>query len=408
MSTFTISKGFELPANGADVDTWDVPVNADFTAVDTCLGGLTTINVVSASGTVTLSQTQYRPPCIIFSGLLTANVNYQLPTTVGGFWFLLNNTTGAFTITFSSAGAGASITVPQGYPCVALCDGTNVRAWTGTAAIQNIGTSGATVPLMSNSNTFTQPQIVQGSVSGGLVVPLLVANVATLTGTNLVGLRLQTQGFNTSYVELFGSEPTSGYTSILLRNSNNGVQQTALSLDSSRVLTLPGYGAGTLSTNASGVVSATSDAGLKNIVGPYGRGLADLQKMELPILYTWIAEQAAIQAAIIAIPTLTDAAADAQSAADQAPPETDEATFANQALADAQSALEKAQYQASLALMSTYVGWTAQGVAAGLPEAVSIGPDGKMTVNDRAIIAAQLNAILQLAARVAALEAKVS
>lgn len=125
-STFTPSKNLEKPANGDYVDNWNVPVNADWDAIDVSFGGLTTLNAVAASGTITLTFAQYRPPLITISGLLTANVNYQLPTGVGGSWSLLNLTTGAFTVTFSSAGGGTSVLLPRGSILNARSDGTNV------------------------------------------------------------------------------------------------------------------------------------------------------------------------------------------------------------------------------------------------------------------------------------------
>lgn len=125
-STFTTSKHLEKPANGDYVDDWDVPVNADWDAIDVVFGGSTAINVVGISGTTTLTFTQYRPQYFIFSGLLTANVNYQLPTGVGGAWTLLNLTTGAFTVTFSSAGGGTSVLAPRNSYLNVRSDGTNI------------------------------------------------------------------------------------------------------------------------------------------------------------------------------------------------------------------------------------------------------------------------------------------
>lgn len=127
MSTFTTNKSLELPANNADVNTWDVPVNADFTAIDTALGGNVGLNAVAASGTVVLSLSQYTPPVIAVNGLLTANVNYQFPTGVGGVWIVGNGTTGAFTIAFSSGGGGTTVVIPQGFRAQIYCDGTNVN-----------------------------------------------------------------------------------------------------------------------------------------------------------------------------------------------------------------------------------------------------------------------------------------
>ena len=125
--TLTPNKALIKPANGDDVDSWDVPVNADWDIIDLSLGGSVTINVVAAAGTVALTLAQYRPPQITFSGLLTADVNYQLPTAgIGGEWTVNNASTGAHTITFSSAGGGTSVVLPQGARTNIACDGTNV------------------------------------------------------------------------------------------------------------------------------------------------------------------------------------------------------------------------------------------------------------------------------------------
>lgn len=125
-STFTVNKSIEQPANGDYVDTWSAPVNADWAIIDKAFGGSLVINVVAASGTIALTLTQYQNLTITFSGLLTSNVNYQIPSGVGGNFYFFNNTTGAFTVTISSAGAGSSIVLPQGKVANAICDGTNV------------------------------------------------------------------------------------------------------------------------------------------------------------------------------------------------------------------------------------------------------------------------------------------
>lgn len=126
MSTFTPNKNLEEPANNADVNTWDVPVNANWSAIDMAFGGETFLNVVSASGTITLTSSQYTPPIISLQGTLTANINYQFPTNVGGVWVVYNSTSGPHTVTFSSAGAGAVFVIPQGYGTQIICDKTNV------------------------------------------------------------------------------------------------------------------------------------------------------------------------------------------------------------------------------------------------------------------------------------------
>lgn len=154
MVTFTPNKVLSKPANNEFVDTWDVPVNSDWDTIDAAFGGLVTINVVAASGTVAITAAQYKPRFIVLSGLLTASVNYQFPSGVGGQWYVFNTTTGAFTITFSSVGAGTSVVVGQGSQGDLICDATNVRF--GSAA------AGANADITSLSGLTTPLSVPQG------------------------------------------------------------------------------------------------------------------------------------------------------------------------------------------------------------------------------------------------------
>lgn len=127
-SSFTANKSLEQPANGDYVNTWQIPVNGDMSILDYALGGSVQLNVVGlAAGIHALTLTQYQPPIIIITGALTANINYQFPAGVGGGWSVYNNTSGAHTVTFSSAtGGGTTVTLTQGYTTSIICDGTNV------------------------------------------------------------------------------------------------------------------------------------------------------------------------------------------------------------------------------------------------------------------------------------------
>ena len=126
-SSFTTNKTLEKPGNGDYVDTWNVPVNADLDVIDQAFGGTTSINVTAVSGVTTLSASQYRSLIIAFSGTLTANVDYRIPSTVGGQWVVTNAATGAFTVTVSSAGGGTSVVVAAGVPTSVYSDGTNIK-----------------------------------------------------------------------------------------------------------------------------------------------------------------------------------------------------------------------------------------------------------------------------------------
>lgn len=173
-SSYTTNKSIEKPANGDYTNTWNIPVNSDWDAIDSALGGTASINAVGASGTVALTISQYRPPNIVITGALTANVNYQLPAGVGGLWTVYNNTSGSYTITISSGGAGTSQTVNQGSRLMIVCDGTNVAA------------ADSTISASAN-NTFTGKQSFTGTSANLAEVVTNMAEVATVSATAATG-----------------------------------------------------------------------------------------------------------------------------------------------------------------------------------------------------------------------------
>jgi len=183
-STYTTNKGLEQPANNDYVGNWNLPVNADWSTIDTAFGGYQVLNPTGLSGVVALTSStsgtqpytrtaQWQAPNIVIgtslSGVatLTANVNYQLPSGIGGVWTIYNNTTGAYTITFSSAGGGSSVVLPQGYRTSVVSDGTNVQvAVTGSTTFASTAhrflgsTSGYMAfqgPAVGNNTTWTLP-----------------------------------------------------------------------------------------------------------------------------------------------------------------------------------------------------------------------------------------------------------
>jgi len=78
-----------------------------------------------AGGTdVTLTATEAKVTILEFSGVLTANINVIVPTSVWQ-WTVFNNTSGAFTLTIKTSG-GTGIAIGQGKRAIVYCDGTNV------------------------------------------------------------------------------------------------------------------------------------------------------------------------------------------------------------------------------------------------------------------------------------------
>lgn len=201
-STFTPNIRLEKPANGDDINTWDVPVNADWDALDLFAGGNVTLNAVGASGTVVLSIAQYRPRIIIVSGLLTASVNYQFPAGVGGQWTVFNSTSGAFTVTFSSAGAGASVALMQGFRTAILCDTTNV-ALAFTAPVNAGGSNGQVqfnaAGILTGSANLTFDGTTLSALNGAIGGTLGVTGLTTLSGgfTTPLGTGSNTNGMYT-------------------------------------------------------------------------------------------------------------------------------------------------------------------------------------------------------------------
>ena len=155
-SSYTTNISLEKPANGDYNNTWNVPVNSDWDVIDQAVGGRTTFNVLGKSGTVAIALAEYRSRILIFSGILTANVNYQFPAGIGGNWYVYNNTTGSFTITMSSAtGGGTTYVIPQNYTTLVICDGTNVGCgFTAPVALADLATNATNATTATNATNL--------------------------------------------------------------------------------------------------------------------------------------------------------------------------------------------------------------------------------------------------------------
>jgi microcystin-dependent protein len=87
------------------------------------VGQLTT---TTTGGTITLSDDQARNGILAFNGVLTSNLIVVVPARSKG-WTILNQTTGAFTVTLKSAAGGTNtITIPANSCALYYCDATLV------------------------------------------------------------------------------------------------------------------------------------------------------------------------------------------------------------------------------------------------------------------------------------------
>lgn len=111
-STFSPNKNYELQATGEHQGTWGVSLNAEALAVvDLNLGGRQAITINAAN--VTLTAEQQENVFITLTGTLTGNRDLIFTATAGGFFFIYNNTSGAFTVTAKPSG-GTGVVCVQG------------------------------------------------------------------------------------------------------------------------------------------------------------------------------------------------------------------------------------------------------------------------------------------------------
>ncbi|MBM3273482.1 DUF5011 domain-containing protein, partial [Candidatus Kaiserbacteria bacterium] len=127
-------------------------------------------------------------------------------------------------------------------------------------------------------------------------------------------------------------------------NVGIGTSSPTAQLHTTGTVRFSNFGAGTVTTDASGNLSVSSDERLKNIDGQFSRGLADVLKLS-PIQYHW----------------------------------------------NATSGLDTS---------TQYAGFSAQNVQQAIPEAVGSSTNGYLTLQDRPLIAAAVNAIKEIAGKI--------
>lgn len=263
--SLTTNKSIEKPVHGADIDTWDVNVNADWDIIDASFGGLTSINVTGVgAGTYSLSIGQYRPPNIVLSGTLGGNLVYQIPSGVGGQWSIFNNTTGAFTITIASLGGGSAILLPQTYRTQVICDGTNFMP--SNTAPFNPGGSSTQVQVNSGGGTLAGSATFTFNGTNGTMGLVGSPAIFTLTG----GLRLG--GSASGYIGL--SAPAAAASVNLVLPNGVGAAGQVLTTDGAGTLSWTGIvgGVSSFSAGSTGLTPAGATGGAITLGGTLSLG----------------------------------------------------------------------------------------------------------------------------------------
>lgn len=152
-------------------------------------------------GTVTLTPTEAANVVQKYTGVLVSNANIVLPSVVQ-VYYVSNQTTGAFTVTFKTAGVGTTISVPSNQNAVLFCDGLNVINSSTTV-------SGLTALLLAQGSA-TAPSIgYSGDSSTGIFQPTSGQVAITISGTQratfaTTGLSLPGQDVSAATLTLSG------------------------------------------------------------------------------------------------------------------------------------------------------------------------------------------------------------
>lgn len=146
---------------------WDVPLNSNTAVIDAALGGNTTKNVTGVGTTpVVLTVSEYQKLILTFTGTLSANVTYHIPSGVGGQWVVRNGTTGSFTLTIGNVAGGTSTVIPQGLQRLVYSDGTNIRFSNEQPASSDFNTRLSVQTTSAATNTPTEVIFVDSQSSG--------------------------------------------------------------------------------------------------------------------------------------------------------------------------------------------------------------------------------------------------
>lgn len=139
-------------------------------------------------GTVTLTSAEAASIIQEYQGVLTSNCVVVLPPTVQ-LYSLRNNTTGAFSLTFTTGVVGGqNLTLAQNQTIIAICDGTNIynsqTATSSSISALTLGNGSAVAPALSFLGDPVTGLYLAASHQLGFAVN--GANAMTLTASGLL------------------------------------------------------------------------------------------------------------------------------------------------------------------------------------------------------------------------------
>jgi len=137
------------------------------------------IGIAGGPSTVTLSAVQNAAQIQNFTGALTGNqiVDYGVGA---GYWFVYNNTTGAYTVTFRAGTLDAGVAVTQGAFSIIRSDGANMKvaftATSGTVTSVATGTGLTGGPITTTGTVaLANTAVTPGTYGGALNMTVAIA-----------------------------------------------------------------------------------------------------------------------------------------------------------------------------------------------------------------------------------------
>ena len=120
-----------VQATGENSGTWGQITNTNLLILEQAIGGYEAVALNATTGaTLTFTNgalSNGKNAVIELTGTITTNVNVTIPDGIEKTYYIYNNTTGAFTVTFkTSSGSGVTFTTDnKGYK-ILYSDGTNI------------------------------------------------------------------------------------------------------------------------------------------------------------------------------------------------------------------------------------------------------------------------------------------
>lgn len=135
----------------------------------------TLLSKAVTGGTVNLTQIEAANVVQRYTGVLVSNCSVVLPSVVQ-VYYVTNSTSGAFSVTFRTAGVGSTVSIPTGQSAILFCDGLNVINTTTTV-------SGISALILNPGSVSAPPIAFSGDTSTGIYRPVAgsvsIAGVAT-------------------------------------------------------------------------------------------------------------------------------------------------------------------------------------------------------------------------------------